>query len=215
VRLEGVEYFVLDEADRMLDMGFIHDVKRVIAALPKKRQTLLLLRHACRRRSLSSRTAAGSSQSSVSVTPKVTTAELVTQCVHLVDNREALCSQHAPADARREPRDRVHAHQARREPPLRAAPARGDHRGGDPRQQVAGAHESARSKASFKRARSRCSSRPIIAARGIDVDGITHVINFELPNVPESYVHRIGRNGPRRGTRHRHLASATVRSGRC
>jgi ATP-dependent RNA helicase RhlE len=193
VRLEGVEYFVLDEADRMLDMGFIHDVKRVIAALPKKRQTLLFsatLPPAV----LSLARGLLDQPISVSVTPKATTAELVTQSVHLVDKAEK----------------KALLHQLLRGPGVERSivfsrTKHGANRIAEQLQRAgitAAAIHGNKSQGARERALEgfRSGSIPVliatdIAARGIDVDGITHVFNFDLPDVPESYVHRIGRTG--------------------
>jgi ATP-dependent RNA helicase RhlE len=193
VRLDGVEFFVLDEADRMLDMGFIHDVRRVVAKLTKKRQTLLFsatmppavvslaegLLHAPAR---------------VSVTPQVTTAARVEQIVHFVareEKRAALTRLlRGPGVVRsivftrtKHGANRV-AEQLSRAG-IEAAAIHGN--------KSQGARE--RALAGFRKGTVTVLVATDIAARGIDVDGVTHVFNYELPNVPESYVHRIGRTG--------------------
>jgi len=191
VRLDRIEVFILDEADRMLDMGFIRDVKKIIAALPRQRQTGLF-----------SATMPGSVQSladsllndpvPVEATPTATTAEKVEQRVHFVakDKKRALLSNllNDKSLARvliftrtKHGANRVAEH-------LYNSGVESDAIHGNKSQ-------NARQKAlkGFRDGRIRALVATDIAARGIDVDGVTHVINFELPNEPESYVHRIGR----------------------
>ena len=191
VRFDSLEAFVLDEADRMLDMGFIVPVKRIVAKLPKERQTLLfsatmpqavhglvasLLKDPVR----------------VEVTPTATTAERVSQRVHFVEkaNKRALL-QHLLADkaiARALVFARTKHGANKVAEQLDRAGVRTDAIHGNKSQ-------NARQKAleDFRNGKVRVLVATDIAARGIDVDGITHVINFDLPNEPESYVHRIGR----------------------
>ena len=192
LRLGHVEHLVLDEADRMLDMGFIHDIRRIVAKLPAQRQTLFfsatmpgpiaalageMLRDPVR----------------VAVTPVASTVERVEQRVVRVERAaKATAARRDPAARGGRPRPGVHSHQARRGQG-RARPREGRHRRfGDPRQQVAERSASACSWR-FAAGEVRMLVATDIAARGIDVDGITHVVNFDLPNVPETYVHRIGR----------------------
>jgi ATP-dependent RNA helicase RhlE len=191
LRLDSLGVFVLDEADRMLDMGFIRDVRRIVAAMPKSRQTLLfsatmpadvlglaegLLKDPVR----------------VSVTPPATTVQRVEQRVLFV----------AKADKR------ALLVQVLRDPALRRVLVftRTKHGANKVAEQLAKAgisagaihgnkSQGARQKAlaDFRAGRLRALVATDIAARGIDIDGISHVINFELPDQPESYVHRIGR----------------------
>ncbi len=191
VRFDGLTVFVLDEADRMLDMGFIRDVKRIVATLPKERQTLLF-----------SATMPGDIASlaqsvlkspiRVEVTPVASTVERIDQRVLFVDsaNKRSLL-----AEVLRDPaisRALVFARTKHGADRITKELARGN-------VQAAAIHgnksQSARQQAleSFRAGRVRVLVATDIAARGIDIDGITHVINFDLPNVPESYVHRIGR----------------------
>ena len=191
VRLDLVETFVLDEADRMLDMGFIRDVRKIIATLPKQRQTQLfsatmpadigrlaseILRDPVR----------------VEVTPAATTVESVEQRVYFVDagQKRALLDDilRDPALARvivftrtKHGANRVAEQLARSG--VAAAAIHGNKSQTARQQALEG----------FRRGRARVLVATDIAARGIDIDGVTHVINFEIPNVPESYVHRIGR----------------------
>ena len=191
VRFDGLTVFVLDEADRMLDMGFIRDVKRIVATLPKERQTLLF-----------SATMPGDIASlaqsvlkspiRVEVTPVASTVERIDQRVLFVDsaNKRSLLAEvlRDPAISRalvfartKHGADRITKELARSN--VLAAAIHGNK------------SQSARQQAleSFRAGRVRVLVATDIAARGIDIDGITHVINFDLPNVPESYVHRIGR----------------------
>ncbi|PPR69183.1 MAG: ATP-dependent RNA helicase RhlE [Alphaproteobacteria bacterium MarineAlpha3_Bin1] len=191
LRLDAIEVFILDEADRMLDMGFIHDVKKIIAAVPNKRQTLLF-----------SATMPNSVQGladgllrdpvRVEITPSATTVEKIDQRVLFVpkDKKRALLGELMNnKDIKRvliftrtkHGADRVARH-------LHQCGVQSDAIHGNKAQ-------NARQRAlkSFRSGHIRALVATDIAARGIDVDGVTHVINFDLPNDPESYVHRIGR----------------------
>jgi ATP-dependent RNA helicase RhlE len=189
--LQSVEAFVLDEADRMLDMGFIHDVRKVVAKLPANRHTLFF-----------SATMAGEvgklaegllkDPARVEVTPQATTAEKVEQSVIFAEKDEKrrllLKLFEDPALERAIIFTRM-KHGANRVAELldnSGVPAAAIH---------GNKSQSARVRAleDFRAGRIRALVATDIAARGIDVDGVTHVINFELPNVPEQYVHRIGR----------------------
>ncbi len=191
VRFDSVETFVLDEADRMLDMGFIRDVRKITALLPPKRQTLLFS-------ATMPDAIAGLAASvlrnprRVEVTPPATTVERVRQQVLFVekDKKRALLVnvlndasiQRALVFTRtKRGADRLAEHLAKSG--IRADVIHGNKSQG------------ARQKAleAFRAGRVRILVATDIAARGIDIDGISHVINFELPNEPESYVHRIGR----------------------
>lgn len=193
VSLSTIKYFVLDEADRMLDMGFVQDVKRIIAHLPHQKQTLffsatmpteikhlasILLRNPVK----------------VEVTPVSSTAEMIQQSVYYVEKHhkqslllellkdgsietllvftqmkhaaDKLCKQLQKAGISAEA---IHGNKS----------------------------QNARQAAlkNFKNRKTRVLVATDIAARGIDIDELTHVLNYELPNVPETYVHRIGRTG--------------------
>ena len=191
VRFDSLEAFVLDEADRMLDMGFIVPVKRIVAKLPKERQTLLF--SATMPQAVHGLVASLLKEPvRVEVTPVATTAERIAQRVHFVDkaNKRALL-QHLLADkaiARALVFARTKHGANKVAEQLDRAGVRTDAIHGNKSQ-------NARQKAleDFRNGKVRVLVATDIAARGIDVDGITHVINFDLPNEPESYVHRIGR----------------------
>ena len=191
VRFDGLEAFVLDEADRMLDMGFIVPVKRIVAKLPKERQTLLF--SATMPQAVHGLVASLLKEPvRVEVTPVATTAERISQRVHFVEkaNKRALLhhllSNQAIARALVFARTKHGANKVAEQ--LDRAGVRTDAIHGNKSQ-------NARQKAlnDFRNGKVRVLVATDIAARGIDVDGITHVINFDLPNEPESYVHRIGR----------------------
>jgi ATP-dependent RNA helicase RhlE len=191
VRLDLVETFVLDEADRMLDMGFIRDVRKVIAVLPKRRQTQLF---SATMPSDISRLAGEILRDPirVEVAPAATTVEQVEQRVYFVDasQKRTLLAEvlKDPALARVIVFTRT-KHGANRVAEQLA-------HGGVVADAIhSNKSQTARQRAleGFRNGRARVLVATDIAARGIDIDGVTHVINFEVPNVPESYVHRIGR----------------------
>jgi len=191
VLLDGVETLVLDEADRMLDMGFIHDVKKICAMAANRRQTLLF---SATMPPDIARLAAGILRDPVrvEVTPPATTVERTRQGVVFVergDKRDLLCAVLTdPALARVLVFTRT-KHTANRVAEQLA-------RSGFAAEAIHGnKSQNARQRAleAFRAGKVRVLVATDIAARGIDVDGITHVVNYELPNVPETYVHRIGR----------------------
>ena len=190
-RLDKVSHLVLDEADRMLDMGFIRDVRRIVGLLPKARQSLLfsatmpadvarlageMLRDPAR----------------VEVTPQTITVERIDQKVYLVETaakRGLLTYLLADAGLKRVLVFTRTKHGANRVADhLGKAGVSADAIHGNKSQ---GAR--VRALEGFREGQVRVLVATDIAARGIDVDGITHVVNFDLPNIPESYVHRIGR----------------------
>ncbi len=193
VDLRRVETLVLDESDRMLDAGFLSAVRRIVASMPRERQTLLF----SATMPPEIRTLARSVQHDaveVTVSPVATPAVKVEQAVLFVsrnDKRELLAHLlDDPAVTRalvftrtKRGADRVAKH-------LNGGRERVEAIHGD-RSQV----QRERALASFRRGTTRVLVATDLAARGIDVDGISHVINFELPDDSESYVHRIGRTG--------------------
>jgi ATP-dependent RNA helicase RhlE len=190
-KLNSVEIFVLDEADRMLDMGFIHDVKRVIAGLPRPRQTLLF---SATMPPDIARLADGIlvDPAKVAVTPVASTAERIEQWVLHVErgNKPALLASilKDPGIGRALVFTRTKHGANKVVMQLGKAGITADAIHGNKSQN---ARE--RALAAFKNGRMRVLVATDIAARGIDIDGISHVVNYDLPNVPETYVHRIGR----------------------
>ena len=191
LRLDRVTHFVLDEADRMLDMGFIHDVRRVVAALPRRRQTAFFsatMPHEVAR--LAGDILADPLR--VEVAPSATTVERVEQHVFFVEtaNKRALL-----AEVLKDPAlNRVIVFSRTKHGANRIA-LQLEKRGVNAAAIHGNKSQGARQRAleGFKSGRTRVLVATDIAARGIDVDDVSHVINFDLPNEPESYVHRIGR----------------------
>jgi ATP-dependent RNA helicase RhlE len=191
VRLNQVEVLVLDEADRMLDMGFIHDIRTIVAKLPKERQTLLF--SATMPREIADLAAQMlRSPARVAVTPVASTAERIAQRVIMVDKpaksallievlRGEVNGQSLVFTRTKHGADKVvkSLHNAGV-----SAEAIHGNKSQNQRERVLGAFRSGKLKVLIA---------TDIAARGIDVEGISHVINYDLPNIPESYVHRIGR----------------------
>lgn len=193
IYLDHLEMFVLDEADRMLDMGFINDIKKVIRELPNDRQTLFF--------SATMPPVIAQLANSllyqpveVAVAPVSSTAEKIEQhifMVHKSDKMKLLVHL-----LNEEKLDRVLVfcrtkHGADRiAKDLKKAGIQADALHGDKTQQAR-----QRALQNFKTNRLRVLVATDIAARGIDVDNLSHMINFDLPNVPETYVHRIGRTG--------------------
>jgi ATP-dependent RNA helicase RhlE len=191
VDLRQLEVFVLDEADRMLDMGFIHDVKRVIGLLPSRRQTLFFSATMPREaQELADRLLY--QPETVAVVPPSTTAERVEQEAFLVekgDKRSLLVEVLRDSSMKRVLVFSRTKHGANRiAEHLEKAGIGAEAIHGNKSQN---ARERALS--NFKAGRIRCLVATDIAARGIDIDDVTHVVNFDVPEVPETYVHRIGR----------------------
>jgi len=191
VRLNRVEVLVLDEADRMLDMGFIHDIRAIVAKLPKERQTLLF--SATMPREIADLTAQMlRDPARVAVTPVASTAERISQRVVLADraHKPALLAEVLRGEANGQTivftRTKHGADKVARNLTGAGHPAEAIHgnKSQNQRERVLGA---------FRSGKLRTLVATDIAARGIDVTGISLVINYDLPNIPESYVHRIGR----------------------
>jgi ATP-dependent RNA helicase RhlE len=191
INLKNIKFFVLDEADRMLDMGFIHDIKKVISKLPAQKQSLFFSATMSPSINALAKTLLRN-PIHVEVQPQATTVEKIDQKVFFVDQSskeklllELLKQEHLTSvliftrtkhranklvtflNKNRIQADAIHGNKS----------------------------QNARTKAlsDFKTGKNKVLVATDIAARGIDIDNISHVINFELPNEPESYVHRIGR----------------------
>ena len=193
ISLKDIDIFVLDEADRMLDMGFIHDVRRIISALPQKRQSLFF-----------SATMppeivklAGSivyKPSKVEVTPSASTVEIVNQFVYFIDkgNKNSLLLEILKDDKIKTAlvftRTKFGADKVVKVLKKRDITAEAIH--GNKAQ-----NSRQRALSNFKAQTTRVLVATDIAARGIDVDDLEYVINYEIPNISETYVHRIGRTG--------------------
>jgi ATP-dependent RNA helicase RhlE len=193
ISLKDIEIFVLDEADRMLDMGFIHDVRKLLAALPPKRQSLFF-----------SATMppeivklAGSivyKPVKVEVTPSASTVDIVNQFVYFIDrgNKNSLLLELLKDEKIKTAlvftRTKFGADKVVRVLKKKNITAEAIH---------GNKAQNARQKAlsGFKAQTTRVLVATDIAARGIDVDDLEYVINFEIPNISETYVHRIGRTG--------------------
>jgi len=193
VELSHIEVFVLDEADRMLDMGFIRDIKRVFALLPKRRQNLLFSATfpdevKALADTLLDRPAM------IEVAPRSATVETIQQVVHPVDRDRkpdlltTLISRNDWRQVLVFTRTKHGADKLTRRLNADAIRALAIH--GNKSQSVR-----TRALAEFKDGDLRVLVATDIAARGIDIDQLPHVVNYDLPNVPEDYVHRIGRTG--------------------
>jgi ATP-dependent RNA helicase RhlE len=191
VNLTRLEIFVLDEADRMLDMGFIHDVRKIISAIPKQRQTLFFSATMPPEiRKLSEQILTRPVR--IEVTPVATTAEKIEQFVyHVHGKQKTALLVHVIGEQKverglvftRTKRDANRVSEALNGEGIRADAIHGN--------KSQGARE--RALDAIKRGECRILVATDIAARGIDIDKVTHVFNYDIPNVAESYVHRIGR----------------------
>ena len=191
--LSHVEIFVLDEADRMLDMGFIHDIKKVLAVLPAKKQSLLF--------------SATFSDEIKALADKLLNKPALIEVARRNQTADNDRAEDAPGVARAQegtagapdpagrlaPGAGVHAHETRRQPADRFL----NEQGISAMAIHGNKSQTARTKAlaDFKAGKLQVLVATDIAARGIDIDQLPHVVNFDLPNVPEDYVHRIGRTG--------------------
>ncbi len=193
ISLHDLEIFVLDEADCMLDMGFVHDVKKIIAALPKKRQSLFF----SATMPVEITKLANSilhQPSKVEITPSATPVEIIKQLVYFVDNgnKNALLinvlTDNDIKTALVFTRTKHGANKVVKILEKHNITAEAIHGN---KSQVA----RQRALANFKDKTTRILVATDIAARGIDIDDMEFVINYEMPNVPETYVHRIGRTG--------------------
>jgi ATP-dependent RNA helicase RhlE len=193
VSLKDIEYFVLDEADQMLDMGFIHDIKKVIARLPKKRQSLFFSATMPPAIVSLSKSILGNPER-VTITPEKATAEKVEQHLFYVSNgnkikllinllQTDLITSSIVFSRTKHGANKIVKQLLNAE--ISAEAIHGNK--SQPARQ--------RALSNFKDGTTRILVATDIAARGIDVDDVSHVINYHLPNIPETYVHRIGRTG--------------------
>ena len=193
ISLSAIEIFVLDEADRMLDMGFIHDVKKLMAALPRKRQTLFFSA-TMPPEIVKLSNSILNNPVKIAVTPESTTVEIISQGLYFVDkgNKKNLLIDVLQDDDIKSAlvftRTKHGANKVVKL--LNGSNIRAEAIHGNKSQ-------AARQKAlgNFKDQQTRVLVATDIAARGIDVDELQYVINYEIPNIPETYVHRIGRTG--------------------
>lgn len=193
IHLDHLEMFVLDEADRMLDMGFINDVKKIVKSLPKQKQTLFFSA-TMPPQILDLANSLLHQPVKIEVTPVSSTVEKIDQLMYMVDRkdkqslllhliREKKIERSLVFTRTKHGADRI-AKTLNREG-IKADAIHGDKL------------QNARQRAllNFKNGRLMVLVATDIAARGIDIDDLTHVINFDLPDIPETYVHRIGRTG--------------------
>ncbi len=193
ITLKHIEYFVLDEADQMLDMGFIHDIKKLLVRLPEKRQSLFFSATMPKSIVDLSNKILGNPQK-VTIQPEQTTAEKVKQVVYIVNKKKKidllihLLQHEIDSEVLVFSRTKHGANKIVKlldRADIKSAAIHGNK------------SQSARQKAlaSFKSGETKVLIATDIAARGIDISLLSYVINFDLPNVPETYVHRIGRTG--------------------
>ncbi|HKK63608.1 MAG TPA: DEAD/DEAH box helicase [Bacteroidales bacterium] len=193
ISLHDIEYFVLDEADRMLDMGFIHDIKKIILKLPKQRQSLFFSATMPKNIVQLSKTIL-TNPVRIEVSPTSSTADTIRQYIYYTnksDKKNLLI--HILQDKRIEQvllfsrtkhgADRIAKHLKKKK--INAAAIHGD-KAQNQRQKAL---------AQFKEGNVRVLVATDIAARGIDIDNLQYVINYDIPNESETYVHRIGRSG--------------------
>ena len=191
--LSGVQMLVLDEADRMLDMGFIHDVKKILALVPKEKQSLLFsATFSDEIRDLANNLL--KDPQSIQVTPRNTTVQRISQVIHPVGRgkKKALLvhiiNKHNWSQVLVFTRTKFGANNVAEfltKNGIQAMALHGNKSQGARTQALAG----------FKSGEIRALVATDIAARGIDIDELPHVVNYEIPNVSEDYVHRIGRTG--------------------
>ena len=193
IRFNDIEILVLDEADRMLDMGFINDIRKILALLPKQRQNLLFsATFSSEIRTLAK--GVTNNPLEIDISPRNSTVEIIAQKVHTVDKaRKAELLSHMIRTENwhqvlvfsrtKHGADKLVKQLARDN--IDAAAIHGNK----------SQPQRTRALADFKQDRIQVLVATDIASRGIDIDQLSHVINFDLPNVPEDYVHRIGRTG--------------------
>ncbi len=191
IKLSALEFFVLDEADHMLDMGFIHDIKRILPMLPKRRQSLFF---SATMPSVIEKLANSilTSPRKVEVAPASSTVDTVQQYLYYTEKKNELLVKLLENPEMESvlvfTRTKYGADKVAKL--LNKAKITAEAIHGNKSQ-----NNRQRTLANFKERKTRVLIATDIASRGIDVDELSHVVNFELPNVPETYVHRIGRTG--------------------
>jgi ATP-dependent RNA helicase RhlE len=193
VNLSSISYFVLDEADRMLDMGFIHDVKKIMAHIPNERQTMLFSATIPKEILELSRSLL-KNPVRVSVVPVEATLDIITQTLYKVKKADKinllsyLLSQDDVTSALVFTRTKHFANKLSKALNQRGFSSEAIH---------GNKSQTARTLAlsNFKKSKTSVLVATDIAARGLDIEGLSHVVNFDLPEVPETYIHRIGRTG--------------------
>ena len=193
VRFDQLEMLVLDEADRMLDMGFIHDIRKILATLPKRRQNLMFSATFSQEIRKLAKTMVND-PIEISVSARNTTVKTVKQWIHPVDKAKKsallahLIIEHKWFQVLVFSRTKHGANRLAKQLDTKGIPAMAIH--GNKSQAAR-----TRALADFKKGKVQVLVATDIAARGIDIDLLPQVVNFDLPNVPEDYVHRIGRTG--------------------
>jgi ATP-dependent RNA helicase RhlE len=193
IRFDEIETLILDEADRMLDMGFIHDIKKIMALLPRTRQNLLFSATFSDDIRQLAKTITNNPVE-IDVAPRNSTVDIISQKIHPVDKtRKAELLSHLIRtedwyqvlvfSRTKHGADKLVKRLARDE--INAAAIHGNK----------SQPQRTKALAAFKHNKIQILVATDIAARGIDIDQLSHVVNFDLPNVPEDYIHRIGRTG--------------------
>ena len=193
IMLKGVDFFVLDEIDRMLDMGFIKDMRRIVSALPQKHQSLFFSATMSRETGEFAEKLL-TNPVRIEATPQASTLECIKQSVFFVDQNDKYPL--LEGLIRDEEMERVLIFSRTKHRADKIAEALNKSRiNADAIHGNKSQNQRTKAMHDFKSGHLRVLVATDIAARGIDVDDISHVINFDLPNEPESYVHRIGRTG--------------------
>ncbi len=191
IKLSTLEFFVLDEADHMLDMGFIHDIRRILPMLPARRQSLFFSATMPREIEKLANTILTNPRK-VEVTPASSTVDKIEQYLYYTEKKNELLIELLANPAMESvlvfTRTKYGADKVAKLLNRNKITAEAIH--GNKSQ-----NNRQRTLANFKERKTRVLIATDIASRGIDVDDLSHVVNYELPNVPETYVHRIGRTG--------------------
>ena len=193
IMLKGVDFFVLDEIDRMLDMGFVKDMRKIVAALPAKHQSLFFSATMSRQTGEFAEKLL-SDPVKVEAAPQASTLECIEQKVFFVDQNNKYSLLEGLLQKEEVERALIFTRTKHRADKLAEMLSK-NHINADAIHGNKSQNQRTKAMHDFKSGRLRVLVATDIAARGIDVNDISHVINFDLPNEPESYVHRIGRTG--------------------